>query len=118
MKHKGKIVEKAVRESGISITKICKKLGKTTRWMYYTFENPDVSLDHIVKIGKIIHHDFSGELNEYTTFFEKKLTGDNFNVPVTFFAIEKNADYWKDKYLELLEKYNALLAEKLENKKK
>jgi len=37
---------------------------------------------------------------------------------VTFFAMEKNADYWKDKYLELLEKYNALLAEKLENKKK
>ena len=77
MKHKGKLVEKAVRESGISITKICKKLGKTTRWMYYTFENPDVSLDHIVKIGKIIHHDFSDEiidLKRYSTKIAEPLT--------------------------------------------
>jgi hypothetical protein len=99
MKHKGKIVEKVVRESGISITKICKKLGKTTRWMYYTFENPDVSLDHIVKI---IHHDFSGELNEYTTFFEKKPTSDNFNVPVTFFAMEKMRTIGKTNTLNCL----------------
>ena len=28
----------------------------------------------------------------------------------------ENADYWKDKYLDLLEKYNALLTEKMERK--
>ncbi|MFN5711868.1 MAG: hypothetical protein ACK46S_07575 [Bacteroidota bacterium] len=116
MKHKGKIVEKAVRESGISITKICKKLGKTTRWMYYTFENPDVPLDHIFQIGKVINHDFSGDLTEINTFFERKMNTPSFSPQVTFFKLEKNADYWKDKYLDLLEKYNTLLTEKLEGK--
>ena len=118
MKHKGKIVEKAVRESGISITKICKKLGKTTRWMYYTFENPDVSLDYIIKIGKIIHHDFSSEIKEYSSFMEKSLRYTIYEPEASYIDRLENADYWKDKYLELLEKYNALLAEKLENKKK
>jgi hypothetical protein len=40
----------------------------------------------------------------------------SFSPQVTFFKLEKNADYWKDKYLDLLEKYNTLLTEKLEGK--
>ena len=109
MKHKGKIVEKAVRESGISITKICKKLGKTTRWMYYTFENPDVSLDYIIKIGKIIHHDFSSEIPEIHRPGKGLLL---VGVPeVEHVNPEETVEYWKSKYYNLLEEYTVLLKE-------
>lgn len=116
MQHRGKIVEKAVRESEVSITKICKKLGKTTRWMYYTFDNPDVSLDHIVQIGKVINHDFSSEIKEYALFIEKPFRTSFYEPEMSYNKHSENADYWKDKYLDLLEKYNALLTEKMEGK--
>ena len=116
MQHKGKIIEKAVRESEISITKLCKKLGKTTRWMYYTFENQDVSLDHIIKIGQLIHHDFSDEIKEYRSFVVKSYNFEVSEPQVLFSSGSKNSDYWKDKYLDLLEKYNRLLADQLKNK--
>lgn len=59
MQHKGEIIEKAVRESGHSITKLAKKMGKSRRWVYQIFDSPVVPIDYIMDIGNIIHHDFS-----------------------------------------------------------
>jgi hypothetical protein len=68
MQHKGAIVEKAVRESGFPISRIAKKLGKTARWMYFLFNNPNAPLHHIVAIGEVIHYDFSEEIHELKKF--------------------------------------------------
>lgn len=104
MQHKGEIVEKAVRESGYPITKLAKKLGKSRRWMYHVFENANVSIDHILNIGKIIHHDFYSEINEL------KVPTREFNdVRATYHADEDNPVYWKNKYFNLLEDYHELL---------
>jgi hypothetical protein len=64
MLHRGEIIEKAIRESGYSITKVPQRLGKSRRWMYLLFENPTVSIELILQIGKIIYHDFSLEFPE------------------------------------------------------
>jgi hypothetical protein len=53
MKHRGEIVEKAIRESGIPITTIAKRLGKTRQWLYLLFDNPIVPLDSVIAIGRI-----------------------------------------------------------------
>ena len=58
MVHRGEIVEQAVRKSGIPIATIAKRLGKSRRWMYLMFENPDVPLEVIKRIGEIIYYDF------------------------------------------------------------
>ena len=98
--HKGEIVERAVRQSGIPLTKIVHRLGRSRKWIYNAFENPQLSIDYILEIGKIIHHDFSDEIKELlsTTMCEKET--------ITF---KENAEYWKTKYLNLLEEYNELL---------
>jgi len=97
VQHKGEIIERAVRQSAIPINTIAKKLGKSRRWMYHVFANYNTPIDTILKIGKVIHYDFSEDIKEIS-----KLNIINTDTQHT-------AEYWKDKYLQLLEKYNTLL---------
>jgi len=106
MQHKGEIVEKAVRQSGIPFTKIVKRLGKSRKWIYNAFENPQLSLDIILEIGKIIHYDFSNEIKELNSNNSVNETRPLYN----------EVEYWKNKYLHLLEEYKTLLEASNANK--
>ncbi len=109
MQHKGEIIEKAVRESGYSITRLAKRMGKSRRWMYQVFGNRIVPVDYILAIGKIIHHDFTEEIKElkiYKTSITKQMTSD---LAQSFGNDKEEVEYWKNKYLAVLEKYNDLL---------
>ena len=64
MQHRGEILEAAVRKSGIPLTRIVEKLGKSRKWIYNQFEISDVPLDILIDVGKVIHHDFSHEIDE------------------------------------------------------
>jgi CRISPR/Cas system-associated exonuclease Cas4 (RecB family) len=109
MQHKGEILEKAVRESGMPLTKLTKKLNKSRRWIYNAFENPNVSIDYILEIGKIIHHDFSEDIAELKKYRTMAAFMHLENVSETDNNEKQGQDYWKNKYLKLLEKYNQLL---------
>jgi predicted transcriptional regulator len=110
MQHRGEIIRKAVYNSGYTITDIAKGIGKSRKWMYLMFENSNVSLDVVLKIGKIIHYDFTEDIKEFSHFLKTSTIQQT-----SIFKEEHSADYWKDKYLQLLEEYNALL-KKQENK--
>lgn len=107
VKHRGEIVEKAVRETGYSITRLAAKLGKSRRWMYYAFENPALSLDTIYEIGSIIRYDFAHDLNQLRKSINAVGEAEE---PVAQYSEKNTAEYWKDRYLNILEKYNDLLA--------
>ena len=102
--HRGEIIEKAIRESGYSITIVAQRLGKSRRWMYLLFENTAVSIEHILQIGKIIYHDFSLEFPEVI----QPATSE----PETTYERTKD-NYWREKYFALLEEYNTLLKNEL-----
>jgi len=108
MQHRGEIVEKAVRQSGYPLTKLVSRLGKSRRWIYNAFENAQLPLDHILRIGKIIHHDFSEEIDEL-----KGKPQPAEDLPLIYKEPKHDAEYWRTKYYELLEKYNALLENRL-----
>lgn len=93
LEHRGEIIEKAVRETGFPISQLAKKLGKTRQTLYNLFQNRNVSIDIIQEISKIINHDFSSEIKA----FIKPLP-----------EVDE-VDYWKNKYLDLLEEHNKLL---------
>jgi hypothetical protein len=71
------------------------------------FENSNVSLDVILEIGKIIHYDFTEEIKEFNPF-QKAIS----SFSTAYEKEEHNAEYWKNKYLKLLEEYNELLKTK------
>ncbi len=107
MQHRGEIIKEAVYKSGLSITELAKRIGKSRRWVYLMFENNSVSLDVILQIGTIIHHNFTKEIEEFEPIkkaFDKSNKSENDD-----FSVEN----WKNKYLQLLEEYNVLLKEKL-----
>lgn len=104
MQHRGEIIRKAVYSSGYTITEIAKCLGKSRKWMYLMFENSNVSLDILLEIGKIIHYDFTDEIKEFNPS-QKVLE----KSPLDSKKEDNDAEYWKNKYLRLLEEYNDLL---------
>lgn len=104
MQHRGEIIRKAVTESGISITTLAKRLNKSRRTIYNLFDSNNVSLEVILEIGRIIHHDFSSQIKEL-----KRYGGPLDLQNVQDDEKKYNAEYWKAKYYELLEKHNALL---------
>lgn len=103
MIHRGEIVEQAVRKSGFPIAELARRMKRSRRHVYNLFENPNVSLDVILEVGKVIHHDFSEEF--------KELRNHQVSDHAEEYVIEtdNNVEYWKNKYLLLLEKYNELL---------
>lgn len=108
MQHRGEIVERAVRQSGYPLTKLVARLGKSRRWIYNAFENAQLPIDHILRIGKIIHHDFSDQIEEL--HIKPHQTEEPFDHP---YAAGRDAEYWRTRYYDLLEKYNALLENRL-----
>lgn len=111
MVHRGEKLEKAIRESGISISSIARRLGKSRKHMYNLFENPQISIDVMLEVGKIIHYDFLKDLEYFSKTDTSAIRAAE--------SDEKEYDsveYWKNKYLKLLEKHNALL-EKLTKQK-
>jgi len=104
MQHRGEIIKEAVYKSGYPITELAKRMGKSRRWVYLLFENTTVSIDIMFQIGKIIHYDFSEELN--TPSSNIFTTNEPQNTKIS------DEEYWKNKYLNLLEEYNELLKKK------
>jgi len=99
MIHRGEIVEQAVRSSGHNLSSLAKRLGKSRTWLYDAFENPMLSLEYMIEIGKLIHYDFSDHIPELRRTYVSNEESSSLNEPS-----------WKDKYIALLEEHQRLLA--------
>jgi hypothetical protein len=117
MTHRGEIVEEVVRQSGMALSEVARRMGKSRRHLYNLFEDPHLSIDVILHIGKIIHYDFTtnkdlfgnaGLLNQFKT--------GSSSMEVHASEQDFDAHYWKNKYLHLLERYNLLLEQNLKGK--
>jgi len=99
MKHKGELIEKAVRKSGVKLTVLAKRLKRSRGYLYYLFQTRDVSFEEAMKIGRLINYDFS---SEYDTILHEP-------VSPSYDRSKKSVEYWKTKYIELLERYNDMM---------
>ena len=113
MVHAGAIVEKAVRRSGISIAELARKVNVNRRSLYNWFAQDTLSMDCICKIGFAIGYDFSNDFPEH-------ISNSQFMQLKRFIESPKEVDaedfekinFWKNKYISLLEQYNDLLVKK------
>ncbi len=106
MQHRGELLKEAIKDSGVPLTRIVKKLNKSRRWLYNQFLLPDVPLDILIEIGRIIHVDFSNKVQQ--------LKPDSKNSFLFLDGSEEgygnnSAQFWKDKYMALLEEYTNVL---------
>jgi transcriptional antiterminator len=59
MPHQGEILQEAIKNSGISITRIVEELGITRPTIYRKFKEDTIDYNFVKRIGDIINHDFS-----------------------------------------------------------
>jgi transcriptional regulator with XRE-family HTH domain len=114
--HYGQIVEQIIRRKGYSISELARLTKVNRRSVYNWFNQKQLKPEIIFRIGTVVNYDFSAEFpglfpNED---FSKSNSFVVYNTPEN--ATEANRSYWKDKYIDLLEKYNQLLLLCIERK--
>lgn len=108
MVHKGEIIKEAVNQSGISVTQVAKSLHVTRKTVYNIFDRVDVDNDTILKIGQIIHYDFTEKFPKLSKITRTEDPQEKYNIK-DLEQLKADVDYWKGKYIELLEEHNKLL---------
>jgi AcrR family transcriptional regulator len=121
MPHQGEILQEAIKNSGISITRIVEELGITRPTIYRKFKDETVDYSFVKRIGEIINHDFSDEFTSvqqsvlpFVTPGSKNVVTNNVTPRVTQ-TLNADVDSSKQllslqtKYIALLEAYNELL---------
>src|SRR6476620_5684618 len=61
MPHQGEILQEAIKNSGISITRIVDELGITRPNIYRKFKEDTLDYGFVQRVGEIINHDFSDD---------------------------------------------------------
>ncbi|WP_183559902.1 hypothetical protein [Mucilaginibacter sp. SP1R1] len=115
--HYGQIVEKVIRRKGYSISEVARFTKVNRRSVYNWFNQKNLKTEIIFRIGISLKHDFSVE-------FPHLFTGKEFENVIKDFkfsdfepepaAEQSENSYWKDKYIDLLEKYSEILIKNAE----
>lgn len=106
--HRGKVLQQAVSSSGIPIREVVRRLKLSHTSYYRHIDKPDLDYQILESYGKVIKHDFSIEFPEMdpNNYLDNLA---NFKKPRTLDEAQEQTDYWRKKYIQILEKYNRLL---------
>jgi plasmid maintenance system antidote protein VapI len=121
MSHQGEILQEAIKNSGISITRIVEELGITRPTIYRKFKEDTLDANFVKNIGQIIGHDFSQDFTmaqqsslPFVTPVSRASVTTSVTPRVTS-ALKVDSDLnnqllvLQSKYIALLEAYNELL---------
>lgn len=100
--HRGKILENAIREKGYTFAAAAKRMNISRRTLYNYFDEPELAWQKIIDFDKTLLLGLTGKFTEMSKYMLSN-TSDNIAVD------ENDPDYWKNKYIALLERYTKLL---------
>ncbi len=104
----GEIVELVIRRHGLSITEVSRRLQVSRRSVYNWFTQQNLSLNIICRIGEILDYDFSIDMPDLFCSGENQTTNKQYFKQTTG-DYQNSASYWRNKYINLLEKHNEML---------
>ena len=96
-KHRGEILEKAVRKSTYPIKALAEKLGISRNTLYNKFREHNLNYDFVLKVGDIIYHDFKDDFPELKT-----------TIPIHIAKHARELRKLERNYVQLLERYEKL----------
>lgn len=113
--HVGEMIEEVIRSNRISISDVARKIHVNRRSVYNWFKQKSLRPYTLHRICYVLVYDFSVKLPDY--FKEEFIQNKDFIPPL----VDKKSDvegdletnsvqYWINKYIYLLEKYNETLA--------
>lgn len=103
--HRGKILENAIREKGYSFAAAAKRMSISRRTLYNYFEDPELAWQKLIEFDKVL---ILG-LTQSAPKMKKYLAHTTIDAGK---VNEGDSEYWKNKYIDLLEKYTQLLEAK------
>jgi len=121
MPHQGEILQEAIKNSGISITRIVDEMGITRPTIYRKFKDETVDYNFVKRIGEIINHDFANDFTvaqqsslPFVSSVQKPSVTTSVTPRVTSAQFpdsdpSKQLLLLQAKYIALLEAYNELL---------
>ena len=112
MSSKTQIVRQRIKESKIPIVRVAEKIGVPVRTLYWKFNHDRLDWDIVLKIGKVIFHDFRKDFPELKRLMQEPVGPYNSQKTIEEYALE--LDELKD---ELLKAYRMINDLRAENKK-
>lgn len=110
--HRGEALQAAISSSDLTIKQITAR-ARFSRSSYYNhIADPNLPFEVLVRYGKVLKYDFTQDIPgmEKYPFNEDIVPRPQ---PKTFDEAIADRDYWRDKYIQLLEKHNKLIEGKL-----
>ncbi len=108
--HRGNVLKAVVKRSDLHISQIVKRMGYSRSSYYIHIADAELAFEILERYGKVLNYDFSEEFPEMIKYISFEVPeADSKNVD----QLAKERDRWRDKYFNLLEKYNVFLEEKL-----
>ena len=108
--HRGEILKAAVKKNKLKITQVAKKSGISRGTFYNHIEDPNLPFDILERYGKILGYDFTADIPEMAKYSLEEPV-EIYGHPATIEEAIQQRDYWKNKYISLLEKHQRLIEE-------
>jgi hypothetical protein len=110
--HRGQLLESAVKASRLNIEYVAGKANYSRSAYYKHITEPNLDYYILAAYGKALKHDFTEALPDMPKYLVEE-PGEDYGKTPTLKEVQKQRDQWKEKYYELLEKYNKLIEEKM-----
>lgn len=111
------MLSSVVESTRINKEKVAVKAGYSRSSYYKHISNPDLDFHILTAYGKAIQYDFTEQFPDMPKYMVYD-PEENYDAPKSLDDALKQRDSWKDKYYDLLEKYNSMMEEKLQELKK
>ena len=111
--NRGQVLATAVGASRLSKEEVAKKAGYTRSAYYKHIENPNLDYHILMAYGRALKHDFTDEFPDMPKYMLEE-PEKAYCKPKSIDDALRFVEHWKHKYLELLEKYNRLIEERME----
>ncbi len=113
--NRGQVLATVVEATGLNKEEIARKAGYSRASYYKHIENPNLPYHILILYGRVIRHDFTQEFPDMPKYLLEDPEA-QYGTPKTMEEAVSIIESWKNKYIELLEKYNQLIEEQIGKK--
>lgn len=106
--HRGEALEEAVKKTRTKVTQLVKRVGVSRGTYYNHIEDPNLGYEILEAYGKVLKYDFTQVIPQMPKYAIAD-PEESYGKPVTLEEALRRIDYWKDKYIDLLERYSRLI---------
>lgn len=114
--HYGELLRKAADQSDLSITQIAKRAGFNRTTFYNHIINPHLPFHILERYARVLQYDFASLIPDMERFQRFEEASTLYKIPENIEEATQQRDTWKERYYELLEKYNKIIEEALAKK--